>query len=264
MEQANSIPESPAEVPKPTTSLTSKLFNVFTDPGEVFEEVKNSKPSLANWLVPVLLGALVGIISVFVLFSQPAILQKIHDQQAKAFDDQVKAGKMTQAQADQAEAMTEKFAGPTSMKIIGSISVVIFSFVQVFWWALIIWLLGMLFLKVKFPFLKAAEVAGLATMISILGAIVTVLVSVSLGRQASISPAFFINDFDPKNFIHLVLKAMDLFSIWLAVIMAVGLAHLASVRFSKALLWTLIYWTAFQLFLITIGFVAVHLSPGAK
>lgn len=264
MEQINSIPEPPAEVTRPAMSLSARLFNVFTEPGEVFEYVKNSKPSMDNWLVPVLLAALTGALAIFVLFSQPAILQKIHEQQMKAFDDQVKAGKMTQAQADQAEAMVEKFAGPTMMKISGSISAVIFSFVQVFWWALVLWLLGLIFLKVKFPYIKALEVAGLATMISILGAVITVLLAVIMGKQTSISLAFFITDFDPKNLVHLLLKAVDLFSLWLAVVMAVGLARLAGARFSKALLCTFIYWTAFQLFLITIGFVAVHLSPGAK
>jgi len=34
----------------PATSIWSRLLNVFTAPGEVFEEVKNSQPSTANWL----------------------------------------------------------------------------------------------------------------------------------------------------------------------------------------------------------------------
>ena len=60
-------------------SLTARLFNVFADPGEVFEEVKNGKPSAANWMVPALVFALAGVISVVVIFSQPAIVQQIHD-----------------------------------------------------------------------------------------------------------------------------------------------------------------------------------------
>ena len=39
MEEIDPIPEPAAGVSKPTTSLTSKLLNVFTEPGEVFEEV---------------------------------------------------------------------------------------------------------------------------------------------------------------------------------------------------------------------------------
>ena len=43
-------------------------------------------------------------------------------------------------------------------------------FARVFWWAFILWLLGRLFLKVRFGYPKALEVAGLGLMISVLGA----------------------------------------------------------------------------------------------
>jgi Yip1 domain len=264
MEQINSIPEPPAEISKPAMSLTARMFNVFTEPGEVFEFVRNSKPSAANWLVPILLSAVIGTLAVCVKFSQPAILQQIHEQQTKAFDDQVKAGKMTQAQADQAEAMVEKFTGPTMMKISGSVGVAIFSFLAVFWWALVLWLLGLIFLKSKFSYLKALEVAGLATVISILGTIVALLLSVSLGKDTTPSLALFVGHFDPKNILHLFAMAANLFSFWLVGVMAVGLSRLAGAQFSKAFLLTICYWLAFVTFLILIGFLAAHLAPGPK
>jgi hypothetical protein len=264
MEQISPIPEPPADVPRPAMSLTARLFNVFTDPGDVFEEVKNSRPSAANWLVPILLSAVIGTIAVCVKFSQPAILQQIHEQQTKAFDDQVKAGKMTQAQADQAEAMVEKFTGPTMMKISGSVGVAIFSFLAVFWWALVLWLLGLIFLKSKFSYLKALEVAGLATVISILGTIVALLLSVSLGKDATPSLALFVGHFDPKNILHLFAAAANLFSFWLVMVMAAGLSRLTGAPFSKSLMLTIGYWLAFTTFLISIGILATHLAPGAK
>src|SRR5208283_1765569 len=104
------IPPSPA-LPAPASSLAARLTNVFVSPGDVFEEVKVSTPEVNNWLIPILIFSVVGILSTFVIFSQPMVIQEIHDQQAKVFDQQVKAGKMTQAQADQALAMAEKFSG---------------------------------------------------------------------------------------------------------------------------------------------------------
>src|SRR6516162_4011560 len=83
-------------------SLAGRLMNVFAAPGEVFEEVRIRPPSVANWLVPMLIFAVVGTIGAFIMFSQPAIIQQIHEQQAAAMDKQVKDGKLTQAQADQA------------------------------------------------------------------------------------------------------------------------------------------------------------------
>jgi hypothetical protein len=264
MEPINSIPEPSAEVSRPAMSLTARLFNVFTEPGEVFEYVKDNKPSMGNWLVPVLLSVVFGTIAVCVKFSQPAILQQIHEQQMKAFDDQVKAGKMTQAQADQIEAMTEKFSGPATLKISGSIGVVILSFLTVFWRALVLWLLGLVFLKSRFPYLKAMEVAGLTMVISILGTIVSLLLTVSLGKDTSPSLALFVEHFDPKNVLHLIAAAVNLFSFWLVAVMAVGLSRLTGAPVAKSFLLTFGYWLAFTAFLISIGILATHLAPGAK
>ncbi len=59
------MPEPPPlGTPAPTTSLAGRLLNVFAAPGEVFEEVKATPPSVANWLVPVIIYAVVGAISV--------------------------------------------------------------------------------------------------------------------------------------------------------------------------------------------------------
>lgn len=151
-------------------SLGARLLNVFAVPGEVFEEVKISKPSAHNWLVPVLIASVVGAISAIIMFSQPTIQQQVREKQERTLEKQVQAGKMTRAQADQALTMMEKFSGPAMMKTFGAVGSVIYSFVRVFSWALVLWLLGRWFLKVRFDYMKAVEVAGLASMIATLGA----------------------------------------------------------------------------------------------
>jgi len=84
----------PATPQPPPMSLPARLMNVLAGPGEVFDRIKASLPAASNWLVPALLFALVGAISCFVIFSQPAIVQQIHEQQAKKMDELVKAGLM--------------------------------------------------------------------------------------------------------------------------------------------------------------------------
>jgi hypothetical protein len=237
------------------TSIWSRLLNVFAAPAEVFEEVKNCAPSMSNWLAPALIYAVVGVVSAFVIFSQPAIIQQIHDQQAKVMDQQVKNGKMTQDQADKALAAMDKFAGPTMLKIFVSVSAVIGSFVHILWWAFVLWLLGQLFLKVKTPFLKNLEVAGLATMILVLGAMVTILLTVITGKLGvSPSLALLVSDFDIKNKAHLLLAAVNIFSFWQIGVAACGLSRLTGAPFSKTLLILAVYWLAFTLFFIVIGF----------
>ena len=72
--QPPSIPETP---PPPSTSLFSRLTNVFVAPADVFDEIKSSKPTTANWIVPLVLAMIAGVIYTLVVFSQPAVIQKM-------------------------------------------------------------------------------------------------------------------------------------------------------------------------------------------
>jgi hypothetical protein len=241
--------EPSVDVQKPTTSLLSRLFNVLAAPGEVFEEVKNSKPSAANWLVPALILAVVGAVSMLVIFSQPVVIQQIREQRQQAFDQQIKAGKMTQADVDKAMPIVEMVT-----KISVAVGAMIGPFIHIFWWALVLWLMASLVLKIKIPFMKAAEVAGLATMILVLGAIVATLLTVITGKLgATLSPALAISDFDLKNKLHMLLAALSVFNLWLVWVSASGLSRLTGATFIKALLTVGIYWLAFTLLLIGIG-----------
>src|ERR1035437_7024756 len=112
------MPGPPSDTPPtPATSLAGRLLNVFAAPDDVFDEIKTAPSRTTNWLVPALLSAFLGVLSAIVMYSQPAIIQQIHEQQAKIFEDQVNAGKMTREQADQIETASEKFGGPATMMI---------------------------------------------------------------------------------------------------------------------------------------------------
>ena len=235
-------------------SLAARLLNVFAVPGDVFEEVRATLPTAANWLVPALIAGVVGAASAWLMFSQPAIQQQLREKQERVLEQQVKAGKMTRAQADQALAIAQKFTGPTMMKILGAFGAIAGGFVRVFWWALVLWLLSRWLLKIHISYLKAAEVAGLAGMIATLGAIVTLLLVVNLGKLFSTpSLALTIGEFDEKNKSHLLLGAVNVFNFWLVGVMASGLARLAGVPFARAGFLVLGYWIAWSLVLIFIG-----------
>ncbi len=110
----------PDAAPSEPSSLTDRLTNVIASPGEVFSEVKNSPVRASNWLVPLLLSCICTVIYIFMAFSQPAVLQGMTEQRQQAFQKKVAAGAMTQAQADQATAMTERFLTPSMLKIFGA------------------------------------------------------------------------------------------------------------------------------------------------
>ena len=232
------MPSPPAPKP-PTMSLLARLLNVFAVPGDVFEDVKDSPHTAANWLVPALIASVVGAVSVWIVLAQPAILQQLREKQDRAIDQQlekgVRSGRMTREQADQQRAVAEKFMGPTVMKVSGTFSSFFYGFARVFFWGLMLWLIGLWWLKVRVPYLKAVEIAGLAGMIGVLGAMVTLLLKVNLSNMTS-SPslALAVGDFDPKNPLHLLLAALNLFDVWQLWVMALGLARLAGVPFVRA------------------------------
>ena len=102
MEDPSHTAEAPIESPQPM-SLSGRLMNIFVAPGDVFESIKPAPSRASNWLVPVLLACAVGVINVWVMFSQPAIQQQFRAQQAMKFDQLVEDGKMTREQADQVQ-----------------------------------------------------------------------------------------------------------------------------------------------------------------
>lgn len=264
MDEPPLVPQTEtAEAKQPaSTSLFARMLNIFAVPGEVFEEVKSSAPRASNWLVPTLLCGLIGAVAAILMFSQPAILQGIHEQQAKALDARVKAGKMTQEQADQAQAMTEKFSSPFVLKISGSVAAMVVSFISVFWWAFLLWAISRVGLKAQPPFMKLVEVAGLASVISVLAVIIKLLLAVSLSNpMASPSLALLVKP-DPQNKLYVLLNLVDIMAFWVLAVRAIGLAKLSGASFARSVTWVLGVWLALTTFWISIAWAARSIFGG--
>ncbi len=264
MEDKSTLMEPATNPPVPQTSLAGRLFNVLATPGEVFDEIKAAPATTANWLLPLLLALITGIAAVLVIYSQPAVLQQMHEQQTKVLEAKVKAGTMTQAQADQAEAMMDKFGGPGMTKFIGCIFVGIIVVLRLFWLALILWVFGKWLLQANFAYGKALEVVGLAYVVTILGSIACALLSISLGKLVTASAALFAGDMDPQSVMHTFLQSLDFFDFWMFGILTVGLARLASVAWPKALSLIICYWLVMEGITIGISWFFTALGNGFK
>ncbi len=227
------ISEIPAET-KPRSSFFSRLLNVFAVPGDVFEEVKASPPSVANWLVPTIIFGLVAAVATFLIYSQPAIVQKIREQQTNPIEEKVKAGTMTRQQADQIEKGFEFISGPIG-KVAMSGAWFIGCFLTLFWSAFLLWLIGRVLLKSPVTFMKMAEVAGLASAISTLGWILKLLLVVSLSNpMASPGLVLLYQHPDPNNKLVQILAALDVTMFWVLFVQAIGLAKFTNVSVVKA------------------------------
>ncbi len=236
MELPPPIVEPPTTGAEPVkTSVFAKLMNIVASPGEVFDEIRTAPSSAANWLLPLVLMALFGIISSCVMFSQPTIQQQIREQQEKAFDKQVAAGKMTRQQADDAAAMMEKFRGPALMMAFGSIAVTVGTLVHVLWWGFLLWLLARFGFHTPWGYGKMLELAGLPVVITALGAVVALLLGVIMGKMfAAVSLGLLVKDFDVTSKAHAALGAVNLFYLWQYSVMALGLARFTRGSTAKA------------------------------
>ena len=253
MEEPQTISGTPPLPPR-ATSLAARLLNVFAAPGEVFAEVQAAPPTHANWIVPVLISAAVGALAAFLIFSQPAVVQRLHDQWTQGIDQLVKDGRTSPAEAKEFTALAEKFLVPRTLQIFFSLAAVVGSAVRVFWWGFVLWLGARLFLKVRVNYFKAAEMTGLATMISVLGVIATVLLVVNVGNLFSApGEVLTAGDLAAQKDSGILIGTLNVFAFWFIGVLASGLARLAGVPFGRAMFLVLACWLFQELALILLG-----------
>jgi hypothetical protein len=240
--------------PLPTMSLGGRLFNIFTNPGDVFDAVKVLPTTTWGWLLPVFLSCLMGIIHVQVMFSQPAIIQSIKEKQSQEVQKMVDAGKLTADQADQAEERMARFMGASFLKIFGSVGVLVSVFVLTFVIGLGIWLVGTKIMQGQFPYMKATEVTALAGMIGVLGALVTMFLMVAKG-DATVNPGpmLLLEKFDATNKTHLALASLNPITFWYMAVLGIGLGKVANVKVVRAMVWVFGCWAIIRLVVIFTG-----------
>jgi hypothetical protein len=223
--------------PPTPTLLRAKLLNVFAGPGEVFEEIVAGPPSAANWRVPMLLVTLTGI-----LLLGTATTEK---QTATAIRQLVGAGTISAAGAE---------ASSGGWPLISSLMVCVSACAGTFWSAFVLWFIGRVFLKCRFSFLKAVEVAGLSTLILALGTVVTALLILATGDSfARPALSLLAGKFNPSDKLPQLLAAINLFHVWTAAVLSVGLAKLSGVSAREAALWVFGYWIVLRVALILLG-----------
>jgi len=242
MEQPPPILETEPAAPKaPRTSLFARLLNVFAVPGEVFDEVKTSPVSAGNWLVPALMLIAAGWLGAWLIYSQPAIQQRVREMNDQMIQKLVDKGTLTNEQAE-----SQRQANEIGARIRPYLGPVFFAFLTPFFWGFLIWLIGNKALKGSFAYMKGVEVAGLANAIAVLGSLVTTLLCVSLSNPfASPSPALLVKDFDPQNPSQGFLAVANVITLWVLGVRAVGLARLSGVRFVRAAAWVFGIWLAY-------------------
>lgn len=240
-------------------SLAARLLNVFAIPRATFEDVRVSRHSIGTWILPLLLAWVVGTATVWLTFCQPGVLQDFRRNSEERIQRLVAEKKMTQSNADKNLKFANSLSHPQVARSLFSAAAAVISALRVFGWAFLLWLLATLFLKVRLDFLKALEVAGLASMITVLGNVVAL--ALTTGFQAPANAATItIEDIQARAQSTLFIIQANVFNIWFVTLLAAGLACLAGVRLSQTLFLVMGTWLATQLLIAVTGLGAAALA----
>lgn len=222
---------------------------MFVAPGEVFDEVKCSPITTANWLTPLVLCIVMSIIFIMTIYSQPQVLQQIRQPVEQQMQKKVSEGKLTQQAADQQMAMIDRFMSPSFMKAMGILSIVIMSPVWLFFVAMVFWLVCTFVFKARYDFMKVVEAVGLCGMIAALGALIMTPLAVMYGNlYVNVGPVLLLKHFDAKNPTHMLIQSINLLTFWYLAVLAIALARFAGTRFFKAALWPFGCWAVLVAF----------------
>lgn len=238
-----------ATQPKPM-SLMEKLVNVFSSPGELYENVRDTPPTTSNWLIPWIILIIVSIALNFVMMSNPSLTDQLGATMRHAMEKNVAEGKMTQDQADNAYEMMKP--GTVYFTAISLGGIILWTLGGLFALGLVYWLVGKSAMSATAPYIKVVEVVGLTFYISVLEVIVTTLMMFVFDRlSATPSLALFVPDFDFTNKVHLLLSKVNIFTFWILAVTSIGLSKLFRRDLLKVLvlvvaLWIL--WTVITVF----------------
>lgn len=226
-------------------SFTDKVIGIFTNPGDVFTNIQAFPPKVIDWLIPTLCLIVLIIASQLIQMNNPVIKNELRQKQITAMQKYVDEGKMTQEQFEKTIDSMDNMKG---FQLIGIfVGVPIGTLIVMAFMALVYWLLAMLALKGKTKYGYVFVLMGLVNLIGALQVIVTLILSIILGKfNAAPNLTLLVSGLD-KGPLHSILNSIDPFSIWSMIVIGIGLAKLTLKDVSKGVMWVLILWIVYIL-----------------
>ncbi len=236
MDEEKNLPQSPE---LQTSGQYEQLSNadamsgIFTEPGETYETIANT-PKKNYWIFPVLISVVIGLISTFLFMQDAELVNKTMEKQKEKmrekFQESVKQGKMTQEDSEKAmESMNPK---GMMFKVFGFGGAIIGPFVILLLLS-VFYLIALKIMKAQFDFMNILNVVGLAMLISGIGSLVGLVISILKGNLTSVGPGLLFSEESAGQKVYAMLTKIDLFSIWFYAVIAIGLSRIARVSIVK-------------------------------
>jgi hypothetical protein len=212
-------------LPNPS-SLFTRISNVFASPGEVFSELAVQPVQTSSWMIPLLLMIIMMMGTTLFMFSNETLRNQAMEKQHQAIQKMVDEGKLTQEQADQQEQL---IAGSKLVTIFAAGGALGMAVVIFFVIPFVLWICAKLFLHFGGGYLKIVEMYGLSSIIGFLGGIVTALMMNIFGTMYASPGAWLaiMQSYNPQNFVHTIISAINVFSLWQVAIVGIGLAKVS-------------------------------------
>ncbi|HEY8310122.1 MAG TPA: Yip1 family protein, partial [Gemmatimonadaceae bacterium] len=215
---------APPVIAKPA-SMWEDFIDIFVSPSEVYERRRNS-----GFAAPLFVFALLSI--ALLLVGHNALQPLMDSEIARGMAAAAKKNPgMTQAQMDTARGFSEKFA---------PVVIVIGSFVGPLLVGVFLWLAGKL-VGAKEDIGAACMIAAYAFIPRVLDTLLRVLQAFVLDPntlngqyRVAMSPARFLDPDTASPVVIALLGRIDLFTIWVTILLAIGLAVVARIPKSRA------------------------------
>ncbi|MHB1686635.1 MAG: YIP1 family protein [Ignavibacteriaceae bacterium] len=223
----NSEPSGEAEL-----SHSDKMIGIFSEPAKTYESISKYPPKTIDWFLPVIILLAVVTITQFLLMSNKEIHFQIVDKQMtkiqQNFDKMVAEGKMTSDQAQQQLSSIQdrmQSFGPTQM-IFTVVGVFIGGFIIFFIMCGIYYFFAKFVLKGEGNYNSALVASGLTSYIVILQVIVSAILAFVFGRMLGDTSVAAFLDSDKATFAGFIFSKLDVFSIWVYIVLSIGLAKM--------------------------------------
>ncbi|GJQ20079.1 MAG: hypothetical protein HBSIN02_04340 [Bacteroidia bacterium] len=247
--------ETPETAASPD-SMGTRIANVFASPSEAFQGLDTNPPRSLHWVIPFILILALGVFSVYLIFSTESLRDQIYDLQARQFEKAVAEGQMTQQQADQIRDRMEQ-TGLGLFMVFGAIPIVLFTAAYFFLGALFLWLASKIVFKTQLKYGKYLEMYGLASWIGVLGSLVTLVMFLGLNSIFA-TPSLgllYLDSFDPTNTMHKLAGAFNVFSVWQAVVIGMGLSAFSRQPSGKGIAVALVLWAIWLAVGVPLGLI---------
>jgi hypothetical protein len=254
-------PEEPTEEPieeiveeEEELGLTDKIISVLSEPGELFSKLANQPVKTMDWFLPLLLVAVVAVVSNFVLMGDPEIkanmIEKQMEQIAENFQEAVDSGRMSQEQADQQlDAISQRMEeGGSTQLMRAAIAMLLFTFIFFFIIA------GVYLLVVKFGLKGAGDYKvsmlayGLPHYIIIIQIVVMIIAGLGFGKMFMDSSVGSFMGIEKDTLFGWFMHKLDPISIWFYAVVGIAYAKLfKSDNTTKYIITIFALWIGFSL-----------------